>query len=178
MSQPTAKQFALARKEGAKKATDLSGLEDIGGVHVFHVSIESAEGNWDLLEECMQAANTPIDETAEERKGGAQNIAKAFLSAGDDRLCIYVHVPDNLTDSVDIQGWFDVLVKAARATVLQPPQNGFAKAETLKANETFPLKLRDEAIGQGFAYLRSKKLVPEQDDSDDERGSFEENYEW
>jgi hypothetical protein len=44
-----------------------------------------------------------------------------------------------------------------------------------KAPEVFPLKLRDEAIGQGFAYLRSKKLVPEVEDSDDdEKGSFEE----
>lgn len=66
-----------------------------------------------------------------------------------------------------------MLVKTAKATVIQPPQDGFAKAETLKANEVFPLKLRDEAIGQGFAYLRSKKLVPEQEESDDEKGSFE-----
>ncbi len=56
-----------------------------------------------------------------------------------------------------------------------PNAEGFAKAETLKAPEVFPLKLRDEAIGQGFAYLRSKKLVPEVEDSDDdEKGSFEE----
>jgi hypothetical protein len=48
------------------------------------------------VEEAMKGANTPVDPEGEERKGGAQNIAKAFLSAGDDRLCIYVHVPENL----------------------------------------------------------------------------------
>lgn len=68
-----------------------------------------------------------------------------------------------------------MLVKTAKATVIQAPHDGFAKAETVKANEIFPLKLRDEAIGQGFAYLRSKKLVPEQEESDDEKGSFEGN---
>lgn len=45
----------------------------------------------------MKGANTPVDPEGEERKGGAQNIAKAFLSAGDDRLCIYLHVPENLS---------------------------------------------------------------------------------
>lgn len=44
-----------------------------------------------------RGANTPVDPEGEERKGGAQGIAKAFLSAGDDRLCIYLHVPENLS---------------------------------------------------------------------------------
>jgi lysyl-tRNA synthetase class 2 len=178
MSAPTDKERALARKEGAKKAQDVAGLSDMGGVNIFHVVLENAKGNWDLMEEAMSGANTPVDECAEERKGGAQGIAKAFLSAGDDRLCIYVHVPENLADTVNIHDWFDVLVKSAKATVVQQPKDGFAKAETLQKAEVFPLKLRDEAIGQGFAYLRSKQLVPQEEDSDDEKGSFEENYEW
>jgi len=178
MSAPTEKERALARKEGAKKGQDLNGLNEIGGISIFHVALENAKGNWDLVEEAMNGANTPVDEAAEERKGGAQEIAKAFLSAGDDRLCIYVHVPENLSETVNINEWFDVLVKSAKATVVQQPNNGYAKAETLQKPEVFPLKLRDEAIGQGFAYLRSKKLVPQEEESDDEKGSFEENYEW
>lgn len=154
--------LALAKKEGGKKGQDLSGLEDMGGIHCFHVALESCAGNWTLVEEAMKGANTPVDPEGEERKGGAQGIAKAFLSAGDDRLCIYVHVPENLAKDVSLAEWFQTLVKTAKATVVQPPSaDGFAKAETLKAPEVFPLKLRDEAIGQGFAYLRSKKLVPE-----------------
>jgi hypothetical protein len=73
---------------------------------------------------------------------------------------------------------FNVLVKAAKATVIQPPKDGFAKAETIRADEVFPLKLRDEAIGLGFAFLRSKGLVPVDESSEEEKGSFEENYEW
>ncbi len=42
-----------------------------------------------------------------------------------------------------------MLVTTAKATVVQAPAGGFAKAEVLKAPEVFPLKLRDEAIGQG-----------------------------
>lgn len=126
----------------------------------------------------MKGANTPVDPNAEERKGGAGGIGKAFLSAGVDKLCIYLHVPENLAKEVDINEWFQVLVKSAKATVIQEPKDGFAKAETLKADEVFPLKLRDEAIGQGFHFLRSKKLVPQEESSEDEKGSFEENYEW
>ena len=178
MSAVTDKQRALARKEGAKKGQDLTGLQDLGGINIFHVVLENANGNWELMEEAMQGANAPVDDSAEERKGGAQGIAKAFLSAGDDCLCIYVHVPQNLSATVNLEEWFNVLVKSAKATVVQEPKDGFAKAETKQAPEVFPLKLRDEAIGQGFAYLRSKKLVPEEEESDDEKGSFEENYEW
>ena len=32
----------------------------------------------------------------------------------------------------------------------------------------FPLKLRDEAISAGFAFLRAKGLVPADDSSDDD----------
>jgi hypothetical protein len=150
----------------------------MGGIHCFHVALENCKGNWELVEEAMKGANTPVDPAGDDRKGGAQGIAKAFLSAGVDKLCIYLHVPDNLKD-VDINAWFDVLVKAAGATVVQAPKDGYAKAETLKGDEIFPLKKRDEAIGLGFAFLRANKLVPEvESSSEGEMGSFEENYEW
>ena len=193
----TDKQKALAFKEGAKKGQDLSGLEDMGGVHFFHVALENCEGDWELVEKAMDGANTPVDERAEDRKGGAQLIGKAFLSASAERLCIYVHVPDNLTSFVAIEDWLDVLCKMSYATVIQAPckshgEDGglFAKAEVLKLPyvplkdlsaasapvEIFPLKLRDSAIGAGFAFLRSKGLVPENDDSSELE--IEDGYEW
>lgn len=64
---------------------DLSGLEDMGGIHFFHVALESCEGNWELMEEAMQGANAPAE--GDERKGGAGEIGKAFLSAGTRRAC-------------------------------------------------------------------------------------------
>jgi len=47
----------------------------------------------------------------------------------------------------------------------------FAKAEILKDGELglFPLKMKDEAINQAYAYLKARKLFPDGDDeSDDE----------
>ena len=34
----------------------------------------------------MEGANAPVDEAAEERKGGAGEIAKMLLSAGDSQV--------------------------------------------------------------------------------------------
>lgn len=173
----TEKQLKLAEKEGAKKGQDLSGLEDMGGVHFFHVVLESSNGNWDLVEAAMKGANTPVDPQGEDRKGGAENIAKAFLSASDERLCIYLHVPEKLVGVINLPDWFSVLVTTSKATVLQAPEGpfGFAKAELLKGDNVFPLKIRDEIIGQGFAYLLSKGVIP-----DDESDEYEvkEDIEW
>lgn len=193
----TDKQKALAFKEGAKKGQDLSGLEDMGGVHFFHVALENCEGDWELVDKAMEGANTPVDDYAEERKGGAQLIGKAFLSASAERLCIYIHVPENLISFLSIDQWLDALTTASYAKVIQPPYRShgetgglFAKAEVVKqpyvpnpdlsvatANvEIFPLKLRDSAIGAGFAFLRSKGLVPENDDSSELE--MEDEIEW
>jgi hypothetical protein len=178
----TDKQRALSRKEGAKKGQDLSGLQDMGGVSFFHVALENCKGNWELVQEAMDGANTPVEPGAEERKGGADKIAKAFLSASDDRLCIYLHVPEELSDKgVTLPEWFDVLVKASNATVLTAPTEyfGFAKAEFLGGPERFPLKVRDATIGLGFAYLRGKGVIPEDDTSDEyPEGNEQDELEW
>ena len=172
------KQLKLAEKEGAKKGQDIIGLRDIGGVNYFHVALEHCDGNWELVGSAMKAANIT-----------AGNIAKAFLSASEDRLCIYLHVPESLSDTVTLKDWFSVLVQGSKATVLHNSTNdsknenktknegkwGFAKAELLRSDNVFPLKVRDEIIGQGFAYLVSKGVIPD-DDSDEYE--INDNVEW
>lgn len=175
MSEPRIK---LAETEGVKKGQYIRGLSDIGGVNFFHVVLENCDGNWELVEAAMKGINSS--------SGGAENIAKALLSANDDRLCIYLHVPELLSETISIKDWFSVLVHGSKATILDG-QNlnkshlnelnsskwGFAKAELLRADNVFPLKVRDEIIGQGFAYLLSKGVIPA-DDSDE----YEINEEW
>ena len=165
------KLLAASRKEGAKKGQDLSGLQELGGVRHFHVALETCKGNWDLVDAAMDGANADVDPSASERKGGAAGIAKVFMSASDERLCIYMHVPADAGKEVRLDEWFDVVVKAAGATVLLHPtpngEFGFAKAEVLKVPEVFPLKKRDEAIGLGFAFLRSKNVIPVDESSEE-----------
>lgn len=38
--------------------------------------------------------------------------------------------------------------------------------------ELFPLKMRDLAINQSFAFLKSKKLMPEEDEDDFDMGEM------
>lgn len=46
--------------------------------------------------------------------------------------------------------------------------------------ELFPLKMRDQAINQSFAFLKSKKLMPEEDEDDYDMGAMYEDagIEW
>jgi lysyl-tRNA synthetase class 2 len=179
----TEKQKALARKEGAKKGQDLSGLQDLGGVSFFHVVLENCDGNWELVEEAMSGANAEVDPNAEERKGGSANIGKVFLSASEDRLCIYLYVPEAVSDKVSVQEWFDVLVKTSGATVLQAAPTdksfGVAKAEVLHVPEVFPLKVRDVTSSLGYQFLRTKGVIPDEDTSDELTNMDEmNNLEW
>ena len=177
----TDKQKALAKKEGAKKGQDLSGLQDLGGVSYFHVALENCDANWVLMDQAMAGANEDVDPNAEDRKGGSANIGKAFLSANEDKLCIFLYVPEAVSDKVTIQEWFAVLIEASGAKVVQaPPEDkpyGTAKAELLHVPEVFPLKVRDVTSSLGYQFLRTKKVIPDEESSE-EMGGDAEALEW
>ena len=54
----------------------------MGGIKHFHVAMESCNGNWDLLQMCLDAANKPVDEKGDDRKGGAGDIGKVVAQTG------------------------------------------------------------------------------------------------
>ena len=68
----------------------------------FNINVETPKGDWELLEKVMEGANKPEDPSDEERRGGADDVGKLFLSAGEsaefDRLICMVHVPKALAD--------------------------------------------------------------------------------
>lgn len=68
----------------------------LGGVSFFNVAADEPAGDMALLEKVMEGANAPVDEAAEERKGGAGDIGKFFLSAGEAQLAAYGHLPKAL----------------------------------------------------------------------------------
>ena len=43
-------------------------MADMGGVTFFHVAMDSPNGDFELLELCMQGANKVVDESADDRK--------------------------------------------------------------------------------------------------------------
>lgn len=115
--------------------------------------------------------NAHVDEAAEERKGGAGHLGKMLLSAGDKQVAILCHVPKALqdaTESFSMKEWVDAVVAAAGGKVVKETEEVvMAVAEGDAEKELFPLKMRDAAQAAGFQYIKSKGLIPDDDDSDD-----------
>lgn len=150
------------------------GVSALGGVCFFNVAVDEPEGDLELLQHLLDAANVEVDESAEERKGGAGDLGKAFLSAGTDQLAIIFHVPKDLSEKkgVTMQEWMDALLKPAadKGMKIEEQTEEVAKV-VIPANPdagVFPLKLRDECTACGFAFLKEKGLIPQDDSSDDD----------
>lgn len=162
------KLVAKCDKEGGKKAQDLAGMRDLGGVSYFHVSIDEPKADWELLEACMKAMNAPCPEDADERRGGADEIGKVLMSFKDEYLALYMHVPSNL-EACNIDEWFAACVEGYEVQRLEAPEN-YIKAQ-INANpdkNVFPIKVKDDCINNGYKFLCSKSLVrPDDDDEDD-----------
>lgn len=137
-------------------------------------SVEVPEGDLELLQQVMDGANVQVDESAEERKGGADDLGKAFLSAGDKQLAIKFHVPKAVSEAkgVSMQEWIDALTFPVKDKGLQEVEKTEETATfTVAGNPEaglFPLKLRDDCTAAGFAFLREKGLIPVEDSSDDD----------
>eukprot|EP00049_Salpingoeca_infusionum_P005646 m.94864 g.94864 ORF g.94864 m.94864 type:complete len:181 (+) comp13032_c0_seq1:498-1040(+) len=164
----TEKQIKAALKEGGKKGQDIAGLADMG-CKFFHVTLENCIGSVELVEKAMEGANREVEEGAEDRKGGAGEVAKMLLSAGDEQLVAYCHVPESLKEQCNINEWVDRVVANMGEVEYLEKTETMIKFVAKKNKELgqFPLKMRDEAINFGYAFLKEKMLVPD-DDSDDD----------
>lgn len=173
------KQKKAAIKEGGKKGVDLAGVSSLGGVSFFNIAVDTPEGDLELLRAVLEGANTEVDESAEERKGGAGDIGKMFYSAGDKQLAIIGHVPKALQEKLTLADWIDAVLKPIGGKVLTTTEEVCeAVAEGNAEEGKFPLKMRDEAIAAGFALLRSKGLVIDDDSDDDVNYAEAAGVEW
>lgn len=48
------KQIKAAKKEGGKKGVDAAGMSDLGGVKYFHITVDTPEGNLELLKAVLE----------------------------------------------------------------------------------------------------------------------------
>lgn len=162
-----AKMVKACIKEGGKKGQDLAGMSAFG-CHFFCTSFEEPKGDLKYLDLCMEGANKKVDPDAEDRKGGAGDLGKIFFSAGDKNLAMIAHLPVECAEKADLKEWFSRVCDSVGAKPTFKDAH-FASAEVPADPEKdrFPLKLRDVAIAAGFAYLREKGLVLD-DDSDDD----------
>jgi hypothetical protein len=127
----------------------------------------------ELLQALLDGANAHVDEAAEERKGGAGDLGKAFLSAGDKQLAIIFHVPAELAaaKNVSIQEWIDAVTAPVKDHVQIVEKSDEIVKLAVPGNVEegrFPLKMRDDCTAAGFTFLREKGLIPADDSSDDD----------
>mmetsp|Transcript_20001 Transcript_20001/g.34464 ORF Transcript_20001/g.34464 Transcript_20001/m.34464 type:complete len:182 (+) Transcript_20001:58-603(+) len=177
-----AKKLAACKKEGGKKGQDLNGVAALGGVCFFNVAVDEPEGDLELLQAVLDGCNAEVDEAAEERKGGAGDIGKFLLSAGETSLAAIGHVPKALAGKLTLKEWSARLLEKMPGGEIVEENEEFCKL-LMKADPeagVFPLKIRDAAISWGFLLLKEKGLVPDagDDDSDDVNYAEAAGVEW
>jgi alanyl-tRNA synthetase len=180
------KKLKKVVKEGGKRGVEIEGAADMGGLQFFCTAIESPGQDLDMLVESMRAMNAKSDPSAEERKGGSGRIGKTILSMTDDKICLVCYVPEEKKAECNATEWLtntvtmilksgkcgDDVADVAKGMVESHPGNEgtFAKAAIAKDGEKglYPIKMKDEAINQGYAYLKARKLFPDGNDDDDD----------
>merc|ERR1712087_928189 len=80
-------------KEGGKKGVEIEGASDMGGLDFFCTTIESPDGDVELLQLAMTSMNSEPDPEAEDRKGCSGHVGKMIFSAGAPQLAMVAYVP-------------------------------------------------------------------------------------
>lgn len=163
------KKVKAAIKEGGKKGQDIVGLSEMGGVKFFHVSLDTCGDSFELLDHALAGFNKEVDESADDRKGGAGNLGKFLFSYGEKKLIFLCHAPEAVKSLVDINEWFDIILKTTGGTEVASGSDTIKKGEMLADPDAgrFPIKVRDDAIQRGYVWLQDKQLVLV-DESDDD----------
>jgi len=165
-----AKLVKAVLKEGGKKAQDVAGVADLGGLDFFCTSIDSAKGDVMLLRAAMDAMNAPCEPDSEERRGGAGHVGKVLVSFSEKTaVAIVCCVPDDKQDKLSAKTWIEHIANAIKADVLYSSA-GYAYAEMKYDVDAgkFPLKERDNAISNATLLLRNMNLMPDDDDDSDD----------
>eukprot|EP00462_Mataza_sp_D1_P018149 CAMPEP_0175140966 /NCGR_PEP_ID=MMETSP0087-20121206/11817_1 /TAXON_ID=136419 /ORGANISM="Unknown Unknown, Strain D1" /LENGTH=941 /DNA_ID=CAMNT_0016424277 /DNA_START=28 /DNA_END=2853 /DNA_ORIENTATION=+ len=171
------KLLAQIAKEGGKKAQDIAGLRDMGGVSFFHVALPVCKADLNLLQIAMDAMNVPCPEDAEERRGGAGDIGKTLLSFDDDKLVFIIHVPKALAGSCSIETWKTAMCGKYKVKTLASSDEYFkGQIDRSEEDNCYPIKVQDDMINRGFQMLAEKKLVLADDDDEDEMVFGDDDY--
>jgi len=168
-------------KEGGKKGVEIEGASDMGGLDFFCTTIETPDGDVELLQLSMTAMNANPEGGAEDRKGCSGHVGKMIFSAGVKQLAIVAYVPADKAAKVDVTEWCNSVCKAVdgkvtkAATKADSPHGGQVMEAVVAADADkgkFPLKDKDAAMTAAFNFLRSKGAFPEDKDDSDEECCF------
>ena len=165
------KLMKAAIKEGGKKGVEIEGVADMGGLTFFCTSVETPDGDTRLIKVVMDAMNAEHTPGDEERKGCSGHVGKMILSSGANQLAIMAYVPKEHADKINATEWVQHVLDAVTGGKIET--SGAAEAIGVVAADAdkgkYPIKDRDVAQKASIAFLRLKKVFPEEKDesSDD-----------
>ena len=179
------KLLAKVFKEGGKKGVEIEGASDMGGLDFFCTTIETPDGDVELLNLAMKGMNAaPDPANEEERKGCSGHVGKMVFSAGATQLAMVAYVPDGdvgktAAGKVMVKPWMEAVCKAVdgklvgEPTKAESPNGGLVISAVVLSDpdkDKFALKDKDAAMKAAFDYLREKGAFPEDtgDDDDDD----------
>jgi hypothetical protein len=131
------KQFIkTVEKEGGKKGQDILGVSEMGGLQFFCTSIDTPDGDLALVNVCLNAMNKPVDEAAEERRGGAGEVGKMLFSSGVNQLAIVAKIPQ--ADKINATEWMQHVANLVGGELVQPCNETYAQVrEALTSYQLF-----------------------------------------
>ena len=149
----------------------------MGGLEFFCTTIETPEGDVELLQMAMTAMNAQPDPEAEDRKGCSGHVGKMIFSTSVEQLAIVAYVPAAKKEKIDITEWVQSVLTAVGGTVMmRPPMEAVSPDKGSSSRGWLPtrrikysLKDKDTAMAAAFTFLREKGAFPEDDgdESDD-----------
>ncbi|CAD7952159.1 unnamed protein product [Amoebophrya sp. A25] len=162
-------------KEGGKRGVEIEGVSDMGGLNFFCTAVDAPKGDLEYTEMSVDAMNAKADPAEEERRGGSGHVGKMIFSSDVDCACV-CYVPEKLQDKTTADVWMLAMLKAMgeEASYVKEKSTKTKAFALLKGNPDkfrFGIKMKDDALTQANAYLRSNGLFPD-DDSDDEEMVF------
>jgi len=158
----------------------------MGGLDFFCTTIESPDGDIELLQLAMTAMNAQPKPDDEERKGCSGHVGKMIFSAGVKQLALVAYVPqaesNKSAEKIDVMAWMEHVCKAVGGEIVKPKtdadspaHHGHVVEAIVKSDPDkgkFALKEKDSAMAAAFAFLREHGAFPEDDDDDDDEPCF------
>lgn len=159
-----AKQHKKAIHAGRKKGMDMAGMHETGGASFFTTHLQEGLGD---VEKMMFATEATVEGT------GGNELAFCLVSNSDTEVVVSIVVPPSLMDKLGAWEWCEAVTEGMGGGLVEPegtasPERRLYLAKIDAAKNLYPLKMRDAVMAKSFELLRSRGLLMDDDDSDEE----------
>ena len=128
----------------------------MGGLEFFCTTIETPEGDVELLQMAMTAMNAQPDPEAEDRKGCSGHVGKMIFSTSVEQLAIVAYVPAAKKEKIDITEWVQSVLTAVGGTVMMRPP-----MEAVSPGAMGPRRSKPTSVRRSFAEGSEALMVPD-----------------